>query len=101
MEKERNGGRKRKNSEGEKTKKGRGFRERRRRKNRGFEEDRGGVGRNNGGSMLSYDFPGSFRNGKYAENNSGQERIKSGTLPVTDKDLASTYMLCRPSPTCP
>ena len=51
--------------------------------------------------MLSYDFPGSFRNGKYAENNSGQERTKSGTLPVTDKDLASTYVLCRPSPTCP
>ena len=28
--------------------------------------------------MLSYDFPGSFRNGKYAEDNSGQERTKSG-----------------------
>ena len=51
--------------------------------------------------VLSYDFPGSFRNGKYAENNSGQERTKSGTLPVTDKDLASTYVLCRLSPTCP
>ena len=51
--------------------------------------------------VLSYDFPGSFWNGKYAEDNSGQERTKSGTLPVTDKDLASTYVLCRPSPTCP
>ena len=37
--------------------------------------------------LLSYDFPGSFRNGKYAENNSGQERTKSGMLPVTDKDF--------------
>ena len=44
---------------------------------------------------------GSFRNGKYVENNSGQERTKSRTLPVTDKDLASTYVLCRLSPTCP
>ena len=52
-------------------------------------------------SVLSYDLPGSFRNGKYAENNSGQERTKSRTLPVTDKDLASTYVLCCPSPTCP
>ena len=51
--------------------------------------------------VLSYDFPGSFRNGKYAEDNSGQERTKSGTLPVTDKDLASTYVLCHLSPTCP
>ena len=51
--------------------------------------------------MLSYDFPGSFRNRKYAESNSGQERTKSGTLPVTDKDLASTYVLCCLSPTCP
>ena len=51
--------------------------------------------------VLSYDFPRSFWNGKYAEDNSGQERTKSGMLPVTDKDLASTYVLCRPSPTCP
>ena len=51
--------------------------------------------------MLSYDFPGSFWNGKYAESNSRQERTKSGMLPVTDKDLASTYVLCHPSPTCP
>ena len=51
--------------------------------------------------VLSYDFPGSFQNRKYAENNSRQERTKSGTLPVTDKDLASTYVLCHPSPTCP
>ena len=28
--------------------------------------------------VLSYDFPGSFQNGKYAEDNSGQERTKSG-----------------------
>ena len=46
------------------------------------------------GVVLSYDFPGSFRNGKYVENNSRQERTKSRTLPVTDKDLASTYVLC-------
>ena len=39
--------------------------------------------------LLSYDFPGSFWNRKYAENNSRQERTKSG------KDLASTYVLCR------
>ena len=51
--------------------------------------------------VLSYDFPGSFWNGKYVEDNSGQERTKSGTLPVTDKDLASTYVLCCLSPTCP
>ena len=51
--------------------------------------------------VLSYDLPGSFQNGKYAEDNSRQERTKSGTLPVTDKDLASTYVLCCPSPTCP
>ena len=51
--------------------------------------------------LLSYDFPGSFRNRKYAGDNSGQERTKSGTLPVTDKDLASTYVLCHLSPTCP
>ena len=43
--------------------------------------------------MLSYDFPGSFWNGKYAENNSRQEGTKSRMLPVTDKDLAST-MCC-------
>ena len=51
--------------------------------------------------LLSYDFLGSFRNRKYVENNSGQERTKSGMLPVTDKDLASTYVLCHLSPTCP
>ena len=51
--------------------------------------------------LLSYDFLGSFRNRKYAEDNSGQERTKSRMLPVTDKDLASTYVLCHPSPTCP
>ena len=51
--------------------------------------------------LLSYDFPGYFRNGKYAEDKSGQERTKSRTLPVTDKDLASMYVLCHPSPTCP
>ena len=55
----------------------------------------------NSSYVLSYDFPGSLQNGKYAENNSGQERTKSRMLPVTDKDLASTYVLCCPSPTCP
>ena len=59
------------------------------------------MGLHRGGIVLSYDFPGSFRNGKYAEDNSGQERTKSGMLPVTDKDLASTYVLCHLSPTCP
>ena len=53
------------------------------------------------GKMLSYKFPGSFQNGKDVENNSRQECTKSGTLPVTDKDLASMYVLCHPSPTCP
>ena len=54
-----------------------------------------------GAPLLSYDLPWSFWNGKYVENNSGQERTKSGTLPVTDKDLASMYVLCHLSPTCP
>ena len=39
--------------------------------------------------LLSYEFPRSFQDGKDVENNSGQECIKSGMLPVTDKDLAS------------
>ena len=49
--------------------------------------------------LLSYNFPRSFWNGKDVENNSGQECTKSGMLPVTDKDLASMYLLCRLSPT--
>ena len=49
-EKEGNGGRKRENGEGEKSEKGRGFREWRRRENRGIEEDHGSIGRNNGGA---------------------------------------------------
>ena len=49
-EKERNGGRERKNGEGEKTKKGRGFGKWRRREIRGIEEDRGSAGRDNGES---------------------------------------------------
>ena len=63
--------------------------------------DNGIIVETDNNTVLSYDLPGSFQNGKYAENNSGQERTKSGTLPVTDKDLASTYVLCCPSPTCP
>ena len=51
--------------------------------------------------VLSYNFLWSIWNGKDVENNSGQECTKSGTLPVTDKDLASMYVLCCLSPTCP
>ena len=50
--------------------------------------------------LLSYELLRSFQNGKDAENNSGQEFTKSRMLPVTDKDLASMYVLCHPSPTC-
>ena len=51
--------------------------------------------------VLSYGFWDPFRMESMQRIIPDRKEQSLGTLPVTDKDLASTYVLCHLSPTCP